>query len=185
MNRAGHTWLSLAMAAVCAAAWLTGCSAPRAAAPLEAGRIDSKIVSLQGRLKGLGPATDPDEARRVAHAAVTDSYRLAEDYRLAGSARWHNLLIQVGLRERGLCFHWTEALMKRLQDLNLRTYRLHWGVAHKGSDLYEHNSVVITASNQPFEDGLVLDPWRNSGDLYWAAVREDDYPWVPLPPDLW
>jgi len=185
MNRARHTWLSLAMAAVCAAAWLTGCSAPRAAAPLEAGRIDSKIVSLQGRLKGLGPATDPDEARRVAHAAVTDSYRLAEDYRLAGSARWHNLLIQVGLRERGLCFHWTEDLMKRLQDLNLRTYRLHWGVAHRGSDLYEHNSVVITASNQAFEDGLVLDPWRNSGDLYWATVREDGYPWVPLPPDQW
>jgi hypothetical protein len=185
MNRAGNTWLCLAMAAVCAAAWLTGCAGPRAAAPLEPGRIDSKIASLQGRLKGLGPATDPDEARRVAHAAVIDSYRLAEDYRLATPARWHNLLIQVGLRERGLCFHWTEDLMKRLQALNLRTYRLHWGVAHRGSDLYEHNSVVITASNQAFEDGLVLDPWRNSGDLYWATVREDGYPWVPLPPDQW
>jgi hypothetical protein len=185
MNRWLHTWRSRTIGVLCAAAWLTGCAGPRAAAPLEAGRIESKIASLQGRLKGLGPATDPDEARRVAHAAVTDSYRLAEGYRLATPARWHNLLIQVGLRERGLCFHWTEDLMRRLQALNLRTYRLHWGVAHQGSDLYEHNSVVITASNQPFENGLVLDPWRNSGDLYWAAVREDDYPWVPLPPDQW
>jgi hypothetical protein len=185
MNRPLHTLLSMAVVAVCAAAWLSGCAGPRAAAPMEAARIESKIASLQGRLKGLGPATDPEEARRVAQTAVADSYRLAEDYRLAGPARWHNLLIQMGLRERGLCFHWTEDLMKRLQALNLKTYRLHWGVAHKGSDLYEHNSVVITAWNQPFENGLVLDPWRNSGDLYWTAVREDDYPWVPLPPDQW
>jgi hypothetical protein len=58
-------------------------------------------------------------------------------------------------------------------------------VAHPGSDLREHNSVVITARDQPFETGLVLDPWRNSGELYWAAAAHDDYPWEPLPPDQW
>jgi hypothetical protein len=171
--------------AVLAAVCLAGCASSRAAVHLETGRIESKIATLQSSLKELGTATDPGEARRAAETAVIDSLRLADEYGVATPARWHNLLIQMGFRERGLCFHWTEDLMKRLQTLNLRTYRLHWGVAHKGSDLYEHNSVVITASNQPFEDGLVLDPWRNSGDLYWAAVREDDYPWVPLPPDQW
>jgi len=171
--------------AVFAAACLAGCAAPRAAVQLETARVESKIAALQTSLKKLGKATDPDEARRVAETAVTDSMRLAEQYRMAPPARWHNLLIQMGLRERGLCFHWTEDLMKRLQALNLRTYRLHWGVAHQGSDLREHNSVVITALSQPFENGLVLDPWRNSGDLYWAAVRQDEYPWVPLPPDQW
>jgi hypothetical protein len=75
--------------------------------------------------------------------------------------------------------------MKRLQTLNLTTYELHWGVAYKGSELREHNSVVITALNQPFEKGLVLDPWRNSGDLHWAAVGRDSYPWVPLPRQEW
>ena len=173
------------LGALSVVAWLSGCAGPRAAVPMEAARVESKIASLQGRLQGLGPATDPAEARRVAQTAVTDSHRLAEDYRLVPPARWHNLLIQMGFRERGLCYHWTEDLMKRLQALNLKTYRLHWGVAHKGSDLYEHNSVVITARDQPFETGLVLDPWRNSGDLYWAAVRLDEYPWVPLPPEQW
>jgi hypothetical protein len=75
--------------------------------------------------------------------------------------------------------------MRRLQALDLKTYQLHWGVAYKGSDLREHNSVVITVLKQPFEEGLVLDPWRNSGNLYWAAVSRDNYPWVPLPPDEW
>jgi hypothetical protein len=75
--------------------------------------------------------------------------------------------------------------MRRLQALGLRTFELHWGVAHKGSELREHNSVVITALRQPFEEGLVLDPWRNSGDLYWAVVATDSYPWVPLPREEW
>jgi hypothetical protein len=75
--------------------------------------------------------------------------------------------------------------MQRLQALDLRTYHLHWGVAHRGNDLREHNSVVITANGQPFEAGLLLDPWRNSGDLYWAIVTTDSYPWEELPASEW
>ena len=163
----------------------SGCAGPHSSLPKGDAQIASNVSSLQGRLERLGEDTDPAEARRAAEAAVTFSLRLAEDYRVSPPAWWHNLLIQMGFRDRGLCFHWTEDLMKRLQALNLKTYQLHWGVAYRGSDLREHNSVVITALNQPFEKGLVLDPWRNSGNLYWAAVSRDSYPWQPLPPDQW
>lgn len=164
---------------------LSGCAASHSSLPRADAQIASKVSALQGQLKRLGEDTDPAEARKVAEAAVTYSLRLAEDYRVAPPAWWHNLMIQMGFRDRGLCFHWTEDLMKHLQTLDLKTYQLHWGVAYKGSDLREHNSVVITALKQPFEQGLVLDPWRNSGDLYWAAVSRDSYPWMPLPPDQW
>jgi len=173
------------VAVMLAAALLSGCAAQRSALLRDPERIESRIAALEGRLMRLGESTNPDEARRVAQTAVGDSLKLAEDYRVAAPALWHNLLIQMGVRDRGLCYHWTEDLMKRLQALNLRTYQLHWGVAHKGSDLREHNSVVITALGQPFDAGLVLDPWRNSGDLFWAAVRKDEYPWEPLPRDQW
>lgn len=185
MERLLHALALNILLTVCAVALCTGCAGPRSARTVDTARIESKIASLQAGLMSLGTATDPDEARRAAQTAVTDSLRLAEEYRVATPARWHNLLIQMGFRDRGLCFHWTEDLMKHLQALNLKTYQLHWAVAHKGSDLREHNSVVITARDQPFESGLVLDPWRNSGELYWAAVRQDDYPWEPLPLDQW
>jgi hypothetical protein len=171
--------------ALVAALLFSGCAGPHSALPKGDAQIASKVNSLQSRLAGLAENIDPAEAHRVAEAAVTYSLRLAEEYRVAPPAWWNNLLIQMGLRDRGLCFHWTADLMKRLQALNLKAYRLHWGVAYQGSDLREHNSVVITALNQPFEEGLVLDPWRNSGDLYWAAVSRDAYPWVPLPPNEW
>jgi hypothetical protein len=91
----------------------------------------------------------------------------------------------MGLRDRGLCYHWTEDLMFQLKALQLERYQLRWGVAHRGSNLREHNTVVITANGQPFENGLVLDPWRHSGNLYWVIVKNDSYPWKELPKEAW
>ncbi len=144
-----------------------------------------KIASLQDDLVALNQQADLLEARQVAETAITYSKQLAEEYQLVRPAVLHNVLIRVGLKERGLCYHWTEDLLKRLQSLDLRTYQLHWGVAHRGSELREHNSVVITTRSQVFEKGMVLDPWRNSGDLYWALIKNDRYPWEELPPSEW
>ena len=185
MKRLGAMPTAAALPFLLAALIVSGCAATRPAAWLGEGSAAAKIAALQRSLEGLGPETDPAEARLIAETAVTHSRRLAEAYRLVPPARWHNLLIQVGLRERGLCFHWTEDLMKRLQALAPATYELHWGVAHRGSELREHNSVVITALNQAFAEGLVLDPWRNSGDLFWVVVARDAYPWEPLPRAEW
>jgi hypothetical protein len=144
-----------------------------------------KVEWLQDDLAALNQQADQLEARQVAETAITYSYQLADEYQLVRPAVLHNLLIRAGLKDRGLCYHWTEDLLKRLQALDLRTYQLHWGVAHRGSDLREHNSVVITARGQGFEKGMVLDPWRNSGDLFWALINTDQYPWRKLPPSEW
>ena len=144
-----------------------------------------KVELLQDELAALNQQADLLEAGQVAQTAVTYSNQLAEEYHLVRPAVLHNVLIRVGLKDRGLCYHWTEDLLKQLQSLDLRTYQLHWGVAHRGSELREHNSVVITARGQAFEKGLVLDPWRNSGDLYWALIKTDRYPWQELPASEW
>ena len=144
-----------------------------------------KLESLQDDLAALSQQANILEAQLVAETAITYSDQLAEEYQLVRPAVLHNVLIRVGLKDRGLCYHWTEDLLKQLQSLDLRTYQFHWGVAHRGSELREHNSVVITAKGQAFEKGMVLDPWRNSGDLYWAIVKSDRYPWQELPPSDW
>jgi hypothetical protein len=144
-----------------------------------------KVELLQDDLAVLNQQANLLEARQVAETAITYSNQLAEKYQLVRPAVLHNVLIRVGLKDRGLCYHWTEDLLKQLQSLDLRTYQLYWGVAHRGSELREHNSVVITARGQAFEKGMVLDPWRNSGDLYWALIKTDRYPWQELPPSEW
>jgi hypothetical protein len=146
---------------------------------------DWAVLALERDLLALDGRTDRTEAGRVARTAVETSRRLAEVYRVVPPAYFHNLLIQAGIRERGLCYHWTEDLLRPLLALRLESYDLYWGVAYRGSDLREHNSVVITARGQAFSDGLVLDPWRHAGELYWAVAGRDEYPWEELPRDHW
>ena len=144
-----------------------------------------KVKQLEQALYTLNETVDKTEALLVAETAVRESAVLAEEYQLVRPAVAHNLLVVMGLKERGLCYHWTEDLMKRLQALNLKSFQLHWGVAYRGSELREHNCVVITARGQRFAKGIVLDPWRNSGNLFWAQVAKDSYPWKVLPPSHW
>jgi hypothetical protein len=144
--------------------------------------LQEKIVALEQELIGLGPPADRGEAHRVAATAITYSIYLADRYELVRPPILHNLLVRLKIKERGLCYQWTEDLLRRLQELRLTSYQLHWGVAHRGSQFREHNTVVITANGQPFENGIVLDPWRDSGELYWVRVDRDSYPWRELPP---
>ena len=144
-----------------------------------------KVVALRDHLAGLNRQPNMLEARQVAETAITYSSYLAEVYELVRPAVLHNVLVRMSLKERGLCYHWTEDLMKQLKSLDLKTYQLHWAVAYRGSELREHNSVVITATDQAFENGMVLDPWRNSGNLYWDLIKADKYPWKELPQNEW
>ena len=144
-----------------------------------------KIDTLEQELIALNATVDESDAQILAETAVRESAVLAEQYQLVRPALAHNLLVVFGIKERGLCYHWTQDLMKRLEALDLKSFQLHWGVAYRGSELREHNCVVVTARGQDFFEGIVLDPWRNSGNLYWARVTEDSYPWEVLPPSEW
>ena len=144
-----------------------------------------KVKQLENVLLALSAAVDKTEAMMVAETAVRESAVLAEEYQLVRPAVAHNLLVALGIKDRGLCYHWTQDLMKRLQALDFNSLQLYWGVAHRGSELREHNCVVVTAKGQRFFKGIVLDPWRNSGNLYWARVTKDSYPWKVLPPSDW
>ena len=144
-----------------------------------------KISALHNDLADLNRRTNIMEAKQIAETAITYSMDLAVEYDLVRPAALHNVFVRMGIRDRGLCYQWTEDLMRRLQRLELKTYQLRWGVAYRGSELREHNSVVITARGEPFETGMVLDPWRNSGDLFWALIQRDKYPWKELPPGEW
>ena len=144
-----------------------------------------KVDQLEQALVALSQTVDRAEARRAAETALRESAVLAEEYQLIRPAVAHNLLVVLGLKDRGLCYHWTADLVKRLQALELKSLQLHWGVAHRGSELREHNCVVITARGQDFFQGIVLDPWRNSGQLFWARITQDNYPWKMLPPSDW
>jgi hypothetical protein len=42
----------------------------------------------------------------------------------------------------------------------------------------EHSTAIISAKGDALHDGIILDPWRKGGVLFWSPVREDTrYDW--------
>ena len=158
---ARHLFLLLAWTA------LAGCATPREA-PGDAKRLAACLAGL--------PGVKAEEAALAAETACQRSAELAREYRVVRPAVWHNVLVNWGVKSRGLCYHWAEDLEASLGRLRLSTLQVRRGVARKDTRR-EHNCVVLTATGQSFTNGIVLDAWRHSGRLYWVPVSEDRYPW--------
>ncbi|HIO91215.1 MAG TPA: hypothetical protein EYG68_00030 [Leucothrix mucor] len=62
-----------------------------------------------------------------------------------------------------------------MEKKNLKTFDLVRGTANRRLK-NEHNSLVVIAKGDSFYKGILLDPWRNSGDLYWTKVTNDEDP---------
>ena len=128
---------------------------------------------------GLSSSVVRQEATLAAETAYSYSLELAGQYHVVRPAIWHNMLVNLGLRERGLCFQWADDLSAKLESLHLRTLQVRRGAARLETRR-EHSSVVMTAPGQAFDQGIVLDAWRHSGHLYWCPLKEDKYPWIEV-----
>jgi hypothetical protein len=67
----------------------------------------AQIRNLQKELVGLDKDISEEEALLVADAAFRVSVSLANDYDLVRPPLFHNFLVNLGIKKRGLCIHWT------------------------------------------------------------------------------
>ncbi|WP_171236150.1 MULTISPECIES: hypothetical protein [unclassified Ruegeria] len=163
-----------ALWAILAALVLGGCSVSQPNA------TQSDIDALTQAIRSLGPEVDPVEAQQAATISYTYSQQLAREWNITDPAIIHNAKIANGFREFGLCNDWAQAMTARLRQENFRTLDLHWVTSPPTQFRIIHHSALISAKGDSMYDGIILDPWRNSGALYWAPVREDTkYNWRP------
>jgi hypothetical protein len=149
----------------------------------ETGFSQQKTADLTQQLIELGEEVDKREAAKLAEVAVAEAIHLAHDYKSVRPAWFHNVLVNRGLKARGLCFEWANDLFLRLHQLGLKTIDLHLIVSRMDNP-HEHNAIVATAHGQPFSTGIVIDGWRHSGRLWTGPVLTDKkYHWELLPDD--
>ncbi|MBU0655082.1 MAG: hypothetical protein KJ914_08080 [Gammaproteobacteria bacterium] len=141
--------------------------------------LQKSIQDLEAGLIAMQPGTiDPREAREIAYDAHVYPMYLANDWDLTWPPLLHNTLRNADQRKAGLCVDWARAMRARMRSKNLTTFDLYWGVAHKGNPWREHSTLIVTPKGRPMDYGMVLDPWRDSGKLYWSRVKDDiKYPW--------
>jgi hypothetical protein len=136
-------------------------------------RDERSIKDLSKALVALAPDVDPGEAELLSATAHTTARSLAREYRVVLNPEFTVFLVNIGARKRGWCGHWTQDIGARLKELKPKTLVLHWGVAYERTSS-ENNCLVVTARNQPFQDGIIIDGWRRAGRLFWCTVKKDD-----------
>lgn len=140
----------------------------------------SEYAALAQSIQDLGPGVDPEEARRMARISLDYPRELAVAWNVTDPAYIHNIKVNNGTRPRGLCYQWADDLQARLEQENFRTLDLHRGIANALKTFrIEHSSVIVSQKGGTMKEGIVLDPWRFGGELYWGPVVDDHkYPWV-------
>jgi len=134
---------------------------------------ERSIKDLAKALAALARDVDPAEAQALSATAHTKARSLKKEYRVFLNPEFTVFLYNIGMRKRGWCGHWAQDIGAELKELKCKTLVLHWGEAYPNTTS-ENNALVVTARNQRFEDGIILDGWRRAGRLFWCQVRMDD-----------
>jgi len=134
---------------------------------------ERSIKDLAKALTALAHDVDPAEAQALSEKAHTKARSLKKEYRVALNPEFTVFLYNIGMRKRGWCGHWAQDIGAELKELKTKTLVLHWGEAYPNTSS-ENNALVVTARNQPFKDGILLDGWRRAGRLFWCLVVKDD-----------
>lgn len=139
--------------------------------------VNKKTDKLEVLLLNLNPKVSHREARDLAQSSITYSLKLAKKYKALSSPWLQNTLVNLGIKKRGLCYEWSEDLLGYLYAKHYKTLELHAIGANIG-DLNEHNALSVSAKGEGIENSILLDAWRNSGDLYFKKIDEDvKYEW--------
>lgn len=134
---------------------------------------ERSIKDLAKALTRLSSDVDPAEAQALSAKAHETARRLKREYKVVLNPEFTVFLVNIGKRKRGWCGHWSQDIGAELKELKLKTLVLHWGVAYDKTSS-ENNCLVVTARNQRFEDGIIIDGWRRAGRLFWCPVIKDD-----------
>jgi len=138
----------------------------------------SQIDKLSVLLHTLDNEVPYQESRYLSRDIFKKTKQLTKEFELTSPPLWHNFLVNIGVRKKGLCFHWSDSLYVYLKQRHYKHYRFHLVGANIGEYFSEHNALVVVPTGSKIEDGIVIDPWRNSGKLYFSKVTKDKkYQW--------
>ena len=142
--------------------------------------VNRNVTELTAGILALGAGIDPEEAARAARISYSYTAQLRQEYQIDDVAIIHNIKVNRGTKPRGLCWHWAEDIENRLKAENFQTLDIHRAIANYDNWRLEHSTAIISANGASMYDGMVLDPWREGGELTWIKVREDKrYAWTP------
>ena len=84
--------------------------------------VSRKKVSILASLLRLKNDIPSHERLYLARTIYFKTKELTKEFALTSPPLWHNILVNVGIKEKGLCYHWSDALYKTLQKKSYPHY---------------------------------------------------------------
>jgi hypothetical protein len=138
---------------------------------------NKQILSIL--LQSMSEDISQIEANTLAYEIYEETKKLRKKFDPVSEPHVNNFLINVGVKEEGLCYQWSDALYLHFKKRDYVHFTFHLLVADKGKYFSEHNVMVVVAKGKPVMDGVIIDPWRKPGELYFSKVKEDtQYNWI-------
>ena len=135
--------------------------------------------TLKRQLRSINPEASCFEVQRLDRQIKQSAGRLFNIYDRQTHPLLHNLLVNLGIKQKGLCWHFADALYLDLLKGKQRypSFCFHLIVSNKGS-FWEHNAVLVTSCHKEIERGVVIDLWRNRGRITHYLLKKDpEYRW--------
>ena len=136
-----------------------------------------KVQKLAKDILSLSNKINKKEALKASYDAIEYSKHLSNKFKVVSPALFHNTLVNLNLKEKGFCYHYANELQQYLNSKEFKTFKFIRIVSNRG-EYFEHSSILLTRDDISFENSLVLDAWRDSGELFWSKIKNDTkYKW--------
>ncbi|SFV66469.1 hypothetical protein MNB_SV-13-1123 [hydrothermal vent metagenome] len=138
--------------------------------------------SLSQKLFSLDENISKAQSQYLASEIYKKTHALSQEFKLTSPPAYHNFLVTIGARKKGLCYDWSDALYTHLKKQNHSAFSFHLMGANIGEYWSEHNVLLVVAKGKSLEKGIIIDAWRDSGKLYFSTIKEDKkYQWRHRP----
>ena len=137
------------------------------------------VESLEYTLKSIDALVAKSDAQKLSSEMHYYSKKLKKEYEFVNPPLLHNFLVNTGVKQRGLCWHFAYDMLAHAKSLNLDSFDYFIGGANIGNYWKEHNVLIATCRGCDFLKGVVIDPWRNHIGLYYSFLKYDkEYTWT-------
>lgn len=138
----------------------------------------TEVNKLTTLFRILDTTITEDEALQLSQDIFWKTEDLRKEFDRTSSPVWHNFLVNTGLREKGLCYHWSDALYAYLSAKDYPSFEFHLMGANIGEYWSEHNVLTVLGKDGELQEGIIIDSWRDSEKLYFSKATDDtDYVW--------
>lgn len=140
-------------------------------------QINSSSKELANLIIQSSSKIDKKEAISFSRDITSYSIFLANKYEIYTHPLVHNTLVNLNLKQKGLCYHYANDLLKFIKYKAYKSFKFK-KIVSKRNDYFEHSAIILTRGDISFKDSIVLDAWRDAGKLYFSKVKNDEkYKW--------